>query len=168
MRSVLARGVARLASPVLHDRRLARSPLLLYRAGLGRLLGSRLLVLEHRGRRSGLLRQVVLEVVDRPAPRTFRVVSGLGPSAQWYRNLLHDPRCRVSTGRVREATATAYPVPREIVGEALTRYAAEHPRAWEVLEQVIRPHLPAGDTYEDFLPMVDLVLDEPGSPVMPR
>ncbi|GAA5157101.1 nitroreductase family deazaflavin-dependent oxidoreductase [Ornithinimicrobium tianjinense] len=164
MTSVLGGVAGRVASRFLHDRRLARSPLPLYRAGLGWLLGPRVLMLEHRGRRSGVLRQVCLEVVDRPAAGTYRVVSGLGPSSQWYRNLLEDPRCRVSTGRVREATAMAYPVPQEVAGAALTRYAAQHPRSWEVLEQVIRPHLPAGVTYGDFLPMMDLVLEDRGDP----
>ncbi|HTM84573.1 MAG TPA: nitroreductase family deazaflavin-dependent oxidoreductase, partial [Mycobacterium sp.] len=38
-----------------------RAPIWLYRARLGALLGSRLLMLEHRGRTSGARRYVVLE-----------------------------------------------------------------------------------------------------------
>lgn len=156
-------GVAgRFASTFLHDRRLARSPLWLYRLGLGALLGPRLLMLEHRGRSSGLARQVVLEVVDRPAPGTVRVASGLGPRSQWLRNLQAEPRCRVSTGRLRAVPATAVPVPQEQVGPALEAYAARNPAAWRVLEQVVREHLPEGMGYGEFLPMVDLVLDTAG------
>ncbi|RIK14372.1 MAG: nitroreductase family deazaflavin-dependent oxidoreductase, partial [Acidobacteria bacterium] len=84
-------------------------------------------MLEHRGRSSGLPRQVCLEVVDRPASGTFRVVSGLGPRSQWFRNLQAEPRCRVSTGRRRGATATEVRVPQEQVGAALADYAARNP-----------------------------------------
>ena len=153
-------GVAgRVGSVFLHDRRLARSPLWLYRHGLGRLLGPRLLMLEHRGRSSGLLRQVVLEVVDRPGPGTFRVVSGLGPGSQWFRNLEADPRCLVTTGRHRHAPATARRLPQEQVGPVLAAYQERNPRGWQVLEQVMRQHLPEGQGYGEFLPVVDLELD---------
>ena len=159
MRGLLVELAGRVGSAFLHHRRTARAPLLLHRFRLERLLGPRLLVLEHRGRTSGLVRQVCLEVVDRPAPGTVRVVSGLGPGSQWYRNLLADPRCRVSTGRLHSAPATARPVPQDQVPQALERYAAAHPSGWRVLDRVIRRHLPPGRTYGDFLPMVDLVLD---------
>lgn len=155
----LVRVAGRVGSVFLHDRRLARSPLWLYRHGLGFLLGPRLLMLEHRGRSSGLPRQVCLEVVDRPASGTLRVVSGLGPRSQWFRNLQAEPRCRVSTGRRRGAPATAVRVPQDQVGAALADYASRNPGGWRVLEQVMRQHLPEGRTYGDFLPMVDLVLD---------
>ncbi len=158
----------RVGSVFLHDRRLARSPLWLYRHGLGRLLGPRLLMLEHRGRSSGLLRQVVLEVVDRPGPGTYRVVSGLGPGSQWFRNLQADPRCRVTTGRHRHAAATAHRLPQEDVGPVLAAYAERNPRGWQVLEQVMRQHLPEGRTYGEFLPVVDLVLDGPTDGGAPR
>jgi hypothetical protein len=58
--------------------RLVRAPVGLYRARLGFLLGSRLLMLEHTGRKSGARRYVVLEVVGHPRPRTYVVASGFG------------------------------------------------------------------------------------------
>jgi deazaflavin-dependent oxidoreductase (nitroreductase family) len=158
VRQSLVDVAGRLASAFLHGRRLARAPLTVYRLGLGRLLGPRLLMLEHRGRRSGLTRQVCLEVVERPRPDVLRVVSGLGPRSQWYRNLLAEPRCRVSSGRLRRGAATAYPVPQAEASAALERYAAAHPRGWRVLERAVRQHLPDGGTFGDALPMVDLVL----------
>ncbi|AXH97822.1 nitroreductase family deazaflavin-dependent oxidoreductase [Ornithinimicrobium avium] len=151
----------RAGSRFLHDRRLARSPLWFYRHGLGWLLGQRLLMLEHLGRSSGQVREVCLEVVDRPTPASYRVVSGLGPRSQWFRNLQADPRCRVSTGRLRHAAATARRLPQEQVAAVLADYAARHPRGWQVLERTMRQHLPAGRTYGEFLPVVDLVLEQP-------
>ncbi|MDG4803790.1 nitroreductase family deazaflavin-dependent oxidoreductase [Micromonospora sp. WMMD980] len=76
---------------------LARAPIPLYRNGLGRLLGRRLMMLEHRGRRSGLPRYVVLEVVDRE-PGALFLASGYGPASQWFRNVRADPAVRVWTG----------------------------------------------------------------------
>jgi hypothetical protein len=45
-----------------------RAPVWLYRARLGFVFGSRLLMLEHTGRKTGIRRYVVLETVDHPGP----------------------------------------------------------------------------------------------------
>lgn len=135
--------------------RLARLPIRLYRVGLGRLLGPRILLLEHRGRRSGQPRQVVLEVVDRPAPDRIIIASGFGRTAQWYRNLAADPRCRVSTGRFRSAPATARLLDAADSVTCLGRYQQRHPRAWKQLERAITEAL--GHDIEE-IPMVELTL----------
>ncbi len=77
-------------------RALARSPLYLYRLRLGWLMGHRFLVLTHRGRKTGRLRQTVLEVV-RYDPRTREVVvaAGWGSRADWYRNLQVSPAVEI-------------------------------------------------------------------------
>lgn len=57
--------------------RLYRLPILLYRVNLGWLLGHRGLLLTHRGRKTGLLRQTVLGViVYDPATRESVMLSG--------------------------------------------------------------------------------------------
>ncbi len=67
---------------------LFRGPVYLYRWHLGWLLGHRLLLLAHTGRRSGLRRQTVLEVVDyRKSGPEVVVVSAFGRSADWLRNI---------------------------------------------------------------------------------
>lgn len=69
-------------------RPLFRAPALLYRLGLGRLLGRRFLLLEHRGRTTGRLRRTPLEVVRWDAARReATVVSAWGARADWYRNI---------------------------------------------------------------------------------
>lgn len=73
----------------------ARFPIWLYRARLALLPGSRLLMLEHIGRRSGTKGYVVLEVVHRPAPGCYAVASGFGNASQWYPNVLANPHIRV-------------------------------------------------------------------------
>lgn len=62
-----------------------RAPIWLFRARLGFLLGSRLLMLEHLGRKSGGRRHVVLEVVTR-APGSYRPHSvNVQPQEGWAR-----------------------------------------------------------------------------------
>lgn len=92
---------------VLTTRSLARAPIRLYQIGLGWGLGSRLMMLEHVGRKSGQPRYVCLEVVERPRPDLLLLASGFGTSSQWYRNLRAQPECFVSTGRLKRAPACA-------------------------------------------------------------
>ena len=65
-----------------------RVPVYLYRWHLGWLFGKRLLLLTHTGRRSGLRRQTVLEVVEyrKDGPEVV-VANGFGPNSDWLRNI---------------------------------------------------------------------------------
>nr|WP_246256073.1 nitroreductase family deazaflavin-dependent oxidoreductase [Isoptericola halotolerans] len=109
----------------------------MYRAGLGFVLGPRFLLMRHRGRVSGEPRSVVLEVTDRPAADRIIVVAGTGPKAQWYRNVLVEPRVLVSTGFRRDARARARALTPDDAAAVLQRYASEHPRAWSALRRVL-------------------------------
>ncbi|WP_212910103.1 nitroreductase family deazaflavin-dependent oxidoreductase [Streptomyces sp. TS71-3] len=116
------------ARPAGWRRRMARLPLLMYRAGLGPLFGNRLLVLHHTGRVSGLDRTVVLEVValDREVP-AWTLASGFGPTADWYRNLKESPRTTIQVGSHR-VPVTAHFLSAEEGGRIMARYAPRHPR----------------------------------------
>ncbi|WP_344247067.1 nitroreductase family deazaflavin-dependent oxidoreductase [Isoptericola hypogeus] len=126
-----------LASRLLHARWFARSPIWLFRAGLGSLAGGRLLMLQHRGRSSGEPRYVVLEVVDRPAPDRVVVVAGLGPRSQWYRNVQAEPRLLVSVGRRRDARARATTMTPDDGAATLQAYTSAHPGPWRALRPVL-------------------------------
>jgi deazaflavin-dependent oxidoreductase (nitroreductase family) len=77
-----------------------RLPDLLYRHGLGRVLGRRFLRLIHRGRRTGKRYATVLEVVRHdPQQSEFVVVSGFGPRADWLRNVEAGSTVEVTVGR---------------------------------------------------------------------
>ncbi len=67
---------------------LFRAPVCLYHWRLGWLLGHRCLLLIHIGRRSGLRRRTVLEVVGyrREGPEVV-VVNGFGRDSDWVRNI---------------------------------------------------------------------------------
>lgn len=151
----MADRLTRLSARALRTRRLVRAPILLYRAGLGFLFGSRLLMMEHRGRRSGERRFVALEVVDHPATDRYVIVSGFGTGSQWYRNIVADPHVRVSCGFRRRAPALATPMTDEQSARALERYIDEHPRAWDKLRATIEQ---ATGAPVDTLPMVELRL----------
>src|SRR5512144_249303 len=79
-----------------------KAPTLIYRAGLGRLMGRRFLMLAHRGRKSGLERRVVLEVIHYEAePPYAAVLSGWGERSQWFRNIQASPPLAVWVGQDR-------------------------------------------------------------------
>lgn len=151
--------MARWAAGLLRVRWFVRAPIWLYRAGLGFVFGSRLLMLEHRGRTSGARRYVVLEVVDHPSPGRYVVASGFGGRAQWYRNVRADPRVRVSVAGRGPRPATARPLEPEEAAATLRRYAVAHPRAWAKLRPVFETTLGARiDEQHTDLPLVALDL----------
>ncbi len=145
---------------LLRTRWLVRLPIHLFHLRLGWLLGGRLVLLEHTGRRSGRRREVVLETVDRPDPDRVVVCSGLGRSSQWYLNVRADPRVRVSIGRLRSAPGRAAELPPEQARVHLETYARNHPRAWRELESVMTSV--TGQAPES-LPVLEIVLDRAGT-----
>jgi deazaflavin-dependent oxidoreductase (nitroreductase family) len=80
----LPRGLARLAF---------RFPIWLFHAHLGWMLGTRFVLLIHTGRKSGLPRQTVLEVVRYDKPTGDCVVaSGWGMKSDWFQNVTANPK----------------------------------------------------------------------------
>ncbi|WP_018177791.1 nitroreductase family deazaflavin-dependent oxidoreductase [Jongsikchunia kroppenstedtii] len=125
------------AARLLRVRAVVRAPLFLYRHGLGWVLGHRMLMLEHLGRRSGQSRYVCLEVVDNPADGVLVVASGFGDRAQWFRNLQANGAARVSIGRLRSAPADVTFLDQDAAHWCLERYQAQHPKAWKTLRGTI-------------------------------
>jgi deazaflavin-dependent oxidoreductase (nitroreductase family) len=147
------------AARLLRTRWIVRAPVWLYRARLGFVFGSRLLMLEHTGRKTGIRRHVVLEVVDHPDPGTYIVAAGFGDRAQWLRNVRASPRVRVYAGSRRPAPATARQLTPQEAAAALTAYARRHPRAWAALRPVFETTLGARiDSGGTSLPMIALEL----------
>ena len=150
---------SRVAGRLLRTRWLVRAPIWLYRARLGALLGGRMLLLEHRGRTTGLRRATVLEVIDHE-PGRYVVVSGFGERAQWYRNVMANTAVRVSSGTRRRVPAAARRLDEAEAAEVLRRYRARHPRAWARLVPVLQSTLGARiDEFGTTLPLV--ALEEP-------
>jgi deazaflavin-dependent oxidoreductase (nitroreductase family) len=119
--------IDRPAPPTGLRRVLWRLPIRLYRAGLGPLLGHRVMLLTHTGRVSGLPRRAVIEVVGKDGDG-YVAASGFGPRADWYRNVMANPDVTLQIGGKR-VQATAAPIPAAEGGEIMARYAPRHPTA---------------------------------------
>ena len=143
------------AARLLQTRGIVRAPIWLYRHHLGWLLGQRVLMVEHIGRKSGLARFVCLEVVERSDSDVVVVASGFGPHAQWYRNLKAHPACRVSIGNRVAVPARARMMSDDEAEATIARYRRQHPVAWRRLRGAIEH---AVQQSVDSLPMVELVL----------
>ncbi len=158
---VVSSAVAAVGARLLRSRRLMRAPIWLYRARLGFLFGTRMLMLEHIGRKSGARRYVVLEVLGHPGPTDYVVASGFGTRAQWYRNVQANPGVRVFVGSRPPADAVARLLTPAAGQAALEDYTARHPRAWGNFKPVIEATLGTPiDERGTELPMVGLRLEE--------
>jgi deazaflavin-dependent oxidoreductase (nitroreductase family) len=114
-----------------------RLPIYLYRLNLGWLLGHRFLLLVHRGRKSGLLRETVLEVLlHDPATRESVVLSAWGERADWYRNVGATPALEVRTGGQRYVPEQRFLAPEEN-HTVICDYGRRHPLAFRVFARVL-------------------------------
>jgi len=110
---------------------LFRGPVYLYRWHLGWLFGRRCLLLSHIGRRTGLRRETVLEVVEyRPQGPEVIVVNGFGRESDWVRNIESKSGEEVTVG-LQHFRAT-----HRFLGE---NEAAEVMRGYERRNRFIRP-----------------------------
>jgi deazaflavin-dependent oxidoreductase (nitroreductase family) len=106
-----------------------RAPVALYRLRLGWLLGERFLLLNHTGRKSGLARQTVVEVVGHDkVSDTYYIASGFGYKADWYRNLLARPELIIQVGW-RKLAVRAETLPPDAGVQILVAYRQAHPLA---------------------------------------
>lgn len=118
-------------------RLLFRLPIYLYRLDLGWLLGHRGLLIVHRGRKSGLLRETVLEVITYdPATQESVVFSDWGQRADWYRNIEADKALEVRTGRERYVPEQRFLAPEENHA-VICDYASRHPLAFRLFARVL-------------------------------
>jgi len=112
-------------------------PIWFYRVGLGGLLGKRFLLLNHTGRKSGQLRQAVVEVAGfDPATNTYVVASGFGPNSDWYRNVCATPQVTIQVGN-RRMQAESQPLSPAESGAAMVEYAHRHPSAARGLARIL-------------------------------
>ena len=107
---------------------LANAPRWFYRLGLGWVLGKRVVQVTHRGRKSGLLRRTILEVLSYdPQTREVLVVSGWEGKTDWYRNIEREPALEVRIGRGAYRPVQEFLSPQETTELILTLFRL-HPR----------------------------------------
>jgi deazaflavin-dependent oxidoreductase (nitroreductase family) len=113
-----------------------RLPIYLYRLNLGWLLGHRILLLIHQGRKSGLLRETVLEaLLYYPATKQSVVLSAWGEKGDWYRNIEATPALEVRTGGERYMPEQRFLAPEENHA-VLADYRRRHPLAFRIFARV--------------------------------
>ena len=121
-----------------------RLPIYLYRFKLDRLLGHRFLMVVHRGRESGLLRETVLEVLlHDPATKESVVLSAWGENADWYRNVAAASALEVRIGGQRYVPDQRFLAPEENHA-VISEYGRRHPLAFRVFARVFG--YPLGET----------------------
>jgi deazaflavin-dependent oxidoreductase (nitroreductase family) len=109
-------------------------PVHLYHARLGVLLGHRFLLLVHTGRKTGLHRETVLEVVRYdPATRESVVAAGWGRRTGWLHNVEAGLAHEVRTGRQRFA-----PAYRILPPDEAERIFADYERRNRLIAPIIR------------------------------
>ncbi len=109
-------------------RLLANAPRWLYRVHLGWVLGHRVVQITHRGRKSGVLRRTILEVLSYdPQTREVLVVSGWEGKTDWYRNIEREPALEVRIGRVHYRPVQEFLSPQETAQLILVLFR-KHPR----------------------------------------
>lgn len=136
-----------------------RAPTGLYRTGLGWMLGKRFVMVEHTGRKSGKTYETVLEVIGR-SDGTIDVAAAWGPTSDWYRNVRAKPSVRVSSGRIRNAPATAAILDEGLAAAAFAEYTRAHPRAARALSKSLGLPLEDPATMAASVPVVRFALDE--------
>ncbi|MDP4014762.1 MAG: nitroreductase family deazaflavin-dependent oxidoreductase [Candidatus Nanopelagicales bacterium] len=111
------------------QRAAARAPIWLYRHKLGWMMSGRFLLLNHIGRKSGLPRQAVVEVVrhDEQA-HGYVICSGWGEKSQWFQNLMAHPDITIQV-RNRQSAVHATRFSPEQGADEMAAYARLHPRA---------------------------------------
>lgn len=114
-----------------------RLPIWLYRLNLGWLIGERMLLLQHIGRKSGKMREAVLEVVRHDSQAdAYYVCSGFGVKSQWFQNLQANPDVNIQVGR-RKLAVHAEILPPSVCGDEMVRYVEAHPNLADNLIQII-------------------------------
>lgn len=118
-------------------RKMYRLPIWLFHIHQGWLLGERFLLLTHTGRKSGLLRQTVLEVIQHDkASDTYYVFAGFGKQSDWLRNVEKTPEVVINVGR-RRFYALATRLSPEDAELKILDYARRNPVAIRVLPRMM-------------------------------
>lgn len=135
-----------------------RLPIWLYRLRLGWLFGERMLLLHHTGRKSGQLRQAVLEVVKRDGD-DYYIAAGFGRKSHWFQNIEANPHNAIEVGRKKLQVHAEILTP-EQSSALMVDYAQRHPKAARRLTQILGYTITSDADYatlgRDHIPFVRL------------
>lgn len=125
-----------------------RVPLGLYRLGLGgweRLFGMRWLKITTVGRKTGLPRAVMVDLLDHDrATGRYYVQPGWGRASDWVKNIAANPVVEIQDGR-RRFRARAIDVSGEEGAARASRFMQRHPMARVMAKRVLGLELPRSE-----------------------
>lgn len=126
-----------------------RVPTLIFKLRLGRLFGERLAKIEHRGRKTGLPRTVIVELCDGSVSEGRLVyVAAYGGNAQWVKNLRQSPPISIQVGGRTFQSPRCEFLDREATSRAVQAYWRRYPKVSAFLAKQGRypyPQQPLGD-----------------------
>ena len=109
--------------------KLFRAPRYFYHLKLGFLFGERFIHLKHWGRKSGQLKETVIEVIDQDKTNgVLYSASGFGTQSQWFKNISVNNAVFV-TLRNTEFEASASVLSADEATDVLLRYVKVHPNS---------------------------------------
>jgi deazaflavin-dependent oxidoreductase (nitroreductase family) len=92
-------------------------------------LGERFILLKHWGRKSGNLKETVIEVIDQDkTKRKVYSASGFGERSQWFKNISVNKSVFVTLKNT-EYAATARILPADEATQILLKYVKAHPNS---------------------------------------
>ncbi len=158
----MAKKIKDVSPPRGFSRVLWRIPILLYRIGLGGLLGKRFLLLNHKGRKTGAPRQAVIEIVKFDSEKQrYYSVSGFGPGSDWYQNLLAQPDVAIQVGS-QKLNVHAVQVPVLQAQDVLIDYNRRYPGALKELSRILGYQIDESEADVRFLAsIVPMICFEP-------
>ncbi len=115
-------------NPGVFFKQLFKLPVYMYRMGLGKAIGKRILILTTRGRRTGKLRQTALEYGYDEDTHSYSVMAGWGGTTDWYRNAIAYPRVQIQVG-VKKLDAVAERLTEDEVTRMLIEITRINPKA---------------------------------------
>ncbi len=125
-----------------------KSPLFLYRLGMGWLFGQRFMMLTHLGRRSGKIHRTILAVLRYDAGSKEIMAISAWTGSDWYKNIQAAPALQVETGFTRYAPAFRVLAPEEIA-RLFEQYRDKHPLFCRIVCRI--PGWKWNSNYEEFL-----------------
>ena len=108
-------------------------PRSLYGWHLGWLLGHHIMMITHVGRKTGVVRQTVVEAVNYdPKTQVCRACAGWGEQTDWYRNIQAHPALEIQIGSRRYVPQQHFLATEELL-TLLQEYEHRHPRGLRLL-----------------------------------
>jgi deazaflavin-dependent oxidoreductase (nitroreductase family) len=136
----------------------AQAPRYFYRIGLGRLLGKRFVLIEHTGRRSGLARQTVLEVIQRESDALY-VAAAWSSGSDWFKNILANSTVSISIGNLHDVKSEATVLDHRSAVTALEQYAIAHATAARGLAKAFKLPFNDAEAMASMVPLVRLSIN---------